>query len=551
MARNFAFAQRPLPGGGLPRLTVNERLQAASSSPVAGFALGGLVIAIGLAISIVISGRNLSYGVGAGALLMVGGWCLLSSRYEVTLGVVLMYLALLDGYLKLKFGSNLVTAGRDILVWLISLGALMRWSVHRQKLMLPPLTGFLIAWTIVVVIQLANPLNAGTVHAIQSLRPHLEFVPLFFFGFLIMRTRARMRGFLLLIVIAAAINGIVNLYQSGLSTLQFAAWGPGYHARIFGGAGFGIGISPRTYVNALGITQVRPFGLGSDIGFGGTMCVIGLPASLALIGLRREPVFRLLGALMGICVVIGVYTSQTRTAVLAALVGALAYVSLTVVAHQRARSVVRLIGVVILIAITLQVVTNASSQGSFSRYDSITPNRALDTAYNYRIGTITDTARYFRQYPFGAGIGSVGPAGALSANGADSALDGESEFTTLVLETGIPGFVVMITFLIVLMRVTFQRVRRIEDADIRLLLAGIAAPLVAMVAAGYTGPTTLATPYSPYLWFVAGILSWWLIAAPKRAQTAVLESRIADLWSKATESQASDAASPSTGRAAE
>src|SRR3954465_13842962 len=58
--------------------------------------------------------------------LAVGGWMFLSERYAVTLGVLLLYLGLLDGFLKLRTGSQLTTLGRDLLLYAIVGGALAR-----------------------------------------------------------------------------------------------------------------------------------------------------------------------------------------------------------------------------------------------------------------------------------------------------------------------------------------------------------------------------------------------------------------------------------------
>src|SRR3954454_9990019 len=53
----------------------------------------------------------------------VSGWMFLSERYEVTLLVLTLYLGLLDGFLKLKTGSQLTTLGRDLLLYAIVAGA--------------------------------------------------------------------------------------------------------------------------------------------------------------------------------------------------------------------------------------------------------------------------------------------------------------------------------------------------------------------------------------------------------------------------------------------
>jgi hypothetical protein len=59
-------------------------------------------------------------------------------------------------------------------------------------------------------------------------------------------------------------------------------------------------------------------------------------------------------------------------------------------------------------------------------------------------------------------------------------------------------------------------IRRVKDVELRLLLAALAAPLFALFVMGWVGITTATTPGSPYLWFVGGTLSYWLIG--KRQQ---------------------------------
>ena len=79
-----------------------------------------------------------------------------------------------------------------------------------------------------------------------------------------------------------------------------------------------------------------------------------------------------------------------------------------------------------------------------------------------------------------------------------------------MLELGIPGLLVLIGFQIRLMVLSIG-IRRFKDVELRLLLAALAAPIFAVFAMGWVGITTATTPGSPYLWFVAGILSYWLI----------------------------------------
>ena len=130
---------------------------------------------------------------------------------------------------KLSSGSSLATLGRDALLYAIVLGAIVRLVVRRTPIQrVPAFTGIVIAWIALCILQLANPADSSLSHAVVSLRQHLQFVPLFFLGYLVLRSERRLRGMLLLVVIVAAANGVVDLIQSGLSPNQLAAWGPGY-----------------------------------------------------------------------------------------------------------------------------------------------------------------------------------------------------------------------------------------------------------------------------------------------------------------------------------
>src|SRR3954471_11934733 len=161
-------------------------------------------------------------------------WMFLSPRYEWTLVVLLLYLGLADGFIRLSTGTTELTLLRDGLLYAIVLGAVVRGLVRRQPLEAPPLTAWVAAFALVVLIQLGNPSSGSLPHALASVRPHLEWVPLFFLGYAVMRSARRLRVFFVLLLVVATVNGIVNFVQINLSVDQFAAWGPGYTNVIHG-----------------------------------------------------------------------------------------------------------------------------------------------------------------------------------------------------------------------------------------------------------------------------------------------------------------------------
>src|SRR5207249_1531654 len=126
--------------------------------------------------------------------------------------------------------------------------------------------------------------NVSLLHTLGGLRPHLEWVPLFFLGYAVMRTTRRLRIFLSLLLVVTTINGAVALVQYELTPEQLSTWGPGY-AELLHGTG---SLSERVSYRTDDKRRVRPFGLGSDTGFSGSLAIIAAPAAMALIALGRR-----------------------------------------------------------------------------------------------------------------------------------------------------------------------------------------------------------------------------------------------------------------------
>lgn len=444
-------------------------------------------------------------------------WMFLSERYEWSLAVLMLYLGLADGFLKLGTGVQAATLVRDFLLYALVLGALARLTVRGGRVTLPPLSGWVIAWVLVVLVQIANPHNGSLLHSFASVRPHAEFVPLFFLGYLVLRSKARIRNFLLLLLLITAINGVVGLVQQNLTPDQLASWGPGYSRAIHGESS----VSTRTFADEEGNERNRPFALGGDVGFGGTLGYLAVPAALALLGLQLPPRLRIAVALMGAGVVLAVATSAARTNVIAAVVAALAFAGLTVTSRAGMRAVLGVaVGLLVAYA-AISFLSSDSESGSFSRFDTISnPAKALSTAYEYRSGVISEVPDYITEIPFGAGIGSRGPAGSFGGGGNSKGLNSESEPTYLLIEAGVPGLLVMLGFNLTLMILSVARIRRVADRETRVLLTAVAAPLFAIFATWFTGIATATSPGSPYLWVAAGTLSYWLVGEGRSAVAA-------------------------------
>jgi hypothetical protein len=442
---------------------------------------------------------------GAGA---ASCWLVLSDRYERSLVLVLLYLGLADGVLKLRLDRDGVTLIRDALLYAIVLGALGRLVARRGPVRWPPLSGWVVAWVAIVVVQLANRSNPGWLHALAALRPHLEFVPLFFLGFETMRTAARLRVFFAVLAAVTCVNGIVALYQIRLSPDQLATWGPGY-AELARGTG---PTSPRAFIDASGVVHVRPPALGGDMGFSGALGALAAPGVLALgLWARRRRLVLAGVVVLAAGVALAIATSASRLAVLQGVVAAGAFSIFAVVTARRVLSALGVVAAAAVLIAASVVVLSRVEPGIFDRYSSITPARVFSTAYEYKSAPLEQAPTYVVDFPFGAGLGSVGPAAGADI-GADrrAGLNGETQVTFLLVEVGIVGFLLLLMLNIHLFYRCFTRIHAVPAGTVHLFLAALASAMFGLFVAWLAGPTTASAPQAPFFWFGLGTLAFWI-----------------------------------------
>jgi len=444
------------------------------------------------------------------AFLLLTAWCFSHRRVDQSLAALGLYLGLLDGYLKLSTGSPFITLARDVLVVAIAGGALLRAMNSGRRLALPPLGGLVLAFGAVVVVELFNPDAPSLTTGIGGIRQHLEFVPLFFLGYAFMRRESRIRKLLLILVVCAAAGGVVSYVQSTLTPQQFANWGPGYSERILGTGAFAG--APRVSSDETGVTSNRPFGLGSDLGAGALAAVLGLPALIALMvaqgGWRRV---WLLPPAIGL--VLAIATSGTRAAIVTAVVTGLCFALIAAASRNALRATAGLAAAAILVYGAFNYLGPGNTTAK--RAQSIAPTKVVTTFSTERASSVAKFGEYATNYPLGLGVGTVGPAAGALNDGpiATQALNSETQWNFLILEVGIAGLGLLLAINLRLIALALTRIRRIADDTMRLALAALAAPLFGLVLQGFAGPTTVSVPAAPYFWFVAGVLSYWLVTA--------------------------------------
>ena len=455
-------------------------------------------------------------------LIVVAGtiWCATTRRTALALGVWMLYVGLLDAPLKLATGSSVVTLVRDVLLFAICAGVLVRAVVEHRTLRLPPLSGWVLGFVAVVLAQLFNPADGSLYHSIGGIRQEIEFVPLFFLTATYVRDKRTLRWFLILLLVIGTANGIASWIQFNETPQQLAAWGPGYAQRVLGTGNFAF--AGRTFYTATGQEFTRPFGLGTDSGEGGVVGGLALAAALALLLIARVRwrwrTFAILAALAGS--VVAVYTSEGRAAFVASGVCVFAFAMLAFnVRGRRTSAIAVCVGAVLAFLVVQSVVRSNSS--TTTRYGGLTASSILSTTQSARGKDFAAIPTNLRDYPFGDGLGVAGPAAGVSgAPAMAETVNAETEVSFLVLEVGIPGAVLLIGMTLHLGLLALRRVRTEPDTNTRLMLAGATAPIAGVLALYTVTALTPSTPVGPYLWGIAGVISYWCVTRPAELRVA-------------------------------
>jgi hypothetical protein len=453
---------------------------------------------------------------------MVGVVTLMASaRYTLTLTLLVVYLGLLDGPVKLEAADKLASGFRDILIIAIGLGMLMRLSVRKTRVTLPPLSGWVLAFVAVALVEGLNPDTHGFLKALGGWRQQLEFVPFFFFGYLLLRSKVRFRQLFLIFGVIALANGIVGAYQSRLSPSQLSGWGPGYGERVSGKGGQ----TGRTF-SFEGVGHPRPPALGSDSGFGGPIGVLALPGLLALLTSgrlrRRWPV---LLCCMGAVAAIG--TSASRSSIVMAVVVVASYAGLSVLARLRiGRPLAGLLALAVIVGGVAWILGAADGSQVFHRQESVLKIAGVTEGGREAGGDgkekhLSEIPRDLVDAPFGLGLGVTGSVAGFGGHEKvkieSEKVSGASAYNLLAVEMGAPGLLLWVGLIVATLALALTGIKRIVDTELRMYMVAMLAVYVAFTVQGFVGPTLAVTPAGAYVWFFPGVAAYWFAGAGRVA----------------------------------
>jgi hypothetical protein len=447
-----------------------------------------------------------------------------SSRLEVTVTLLSLYLLLVYGPVKLGLGGGELAHGADdVLILAICIGAVMRLMVRREPVRLPPLFGWVLAFVATVALEAFIPKTGGILKVLGGFRQELHWVPFFFFGYVLIRSKKRIRQAFLIAGVCALANGVVATYQTGLSPAQLATWGPGYRA-LFQPTSIGQkGQQGRVYA-AEGGTHPRPLGLGSDQGFSGGVGLIALPFCLALLATWRSR-RRWVAALFALGAIAGVATGAGRLQVVGAVLSVIAFLLLASVGGRRVKQPLGALLTVLALAMPLGVVfVSVVREGAFSRYGTFENTPVTKIALHKSPGW-KKIPSFLARTPFGIGLGTTGPVGHFGGKsigqGEGGGASAETQYNFLAAELGAPGLVVWVALSVYIVVLVVRRLRAVRDGELAILLAAAFAPFVALIFMGFSGPSLTSAVLGPYFWFAIGMAAYWFAGRARDARSTI------------------------------
>jgi len=475
------------------------------------------VLALALFLATIVQNPNVALVILGVVGLTVLIALIVEPRLELTVGFLAIFLGCLDGPIKgFGGGGNATAVLQDVLIAAVCIGALARLLSKHEPVRLPPMSGWVLTFVALVLVEAFNPNTLGLLKILGGFRQQLEWTPFFFFGYALIRSEGRLRTFFILLGVIASANGVVSALEMQASPKQIASLGPGYAEHVEGANGVS-----GTGFKAEGEAHVRPLALGSDIGFGGGLGVIALPATLVLMAtgaFRRKWIAPLLcaGAL------VAVVTSLSRTSVLGAVIALLAFAGFSLsTGRQVIRPLLSLLALLVIAAVVVTLLSSTGGASAFDRYSSITPEKVGTTAPSYKEISIKQIPNDIANDPFGFGLGVSGAASGFGGH-TTVKLEGhgfssETEYNFLMNEVGLPGLVLWIGLTLTLIFMGLTRLTSVADLDVRLSLAALFAAISALTLMGFEGAFMASQGSGPFFWFATGTISYWMLG-PGRLQ---------------------------------
>jgi hypothetical protein len=397
------------------------------------------------------------------------------------------------GWLKLRFRSPVTTFAYDIVLILALVVVYLRSGSIRRFFPPGPTTHALMAFYGLCLAYLPFSLIPGMppfLVALATLRGWIFATLLYGLGYQIIRGRAQLHGYFLVILILALLTALYGIQQSDAEVLQMMKEDP-FFAQRYRGQG---------YVDAEGDFHVRRFSTFISSGaFGATMATSIIFGSALFLAPSTRLVERIVIACMMIPIGYGMVLSGSRTAVILAVAGCAALLAV----RRKLLPGLVILGV---IAAGIVMASQATGGGVLDRLATLNVGNIF-----YRFWWPTYLGFDFMlSHPLGGGLGKTGfsPSFLLNLNEYSDYLAPDGDLGRLMVEFGLLGIVLFGRLSWHSAKLMFETVQQTHDLPSGSLILAAATNLWISIAFVGVG--------SPFVGIPMGVLVWFFVGAAQR-----------------------------------
>ena len=416
----------------------------------------------------------------------------------------------MDGTLRgLTGGNSLMAVGRDLVLALI----ISAWIVMRMRtryddpIRIPPAAGPLALFSVLCVLQIANPHAISLMNSLAALKTHLSTIPLYFFAYDVFRRRGQVHSLVLFLVLATAVIGSVSMLQYVMGREWTFVHYPGTDKILDTAYNFASESDAET------MNLFKPPGTVYYGGATGVFLALMAPLLCSLIlmqQLYKKNRARIVGySVMGFGFIIGIFINGLRIAVAQAIIG-LVFLAFVCGGALRKQATIAVVACVMAAVVAFSIAATISGGALTTRFGSFF-NNPVDALHQDRSTFFEQMVDLAVNSPVGVGLGRNGPASQFTPKDSDVEDLGfgaysESYLGFLVLETGLPGALLIAYAAFVFLRHGYAALQRTTDPSDRLLAAGVLALQVTICANFFFGPILVQPPGSVLYWVFAAML---------------------------------------------
>ncbi len=397
------------------------------------------------------------------------------------------------GWLKLRFRSPITTFAYDIVLIVALVVVYLRSGSIRRFFPPGPTTQALMAFYGLCLAYLPFSLIPGMppfLVALSTLRGWIFATLLYGLGYQIIRGRAQMHGYFLVILTLALLTALYGIQQSDSEVLQMMREDP-FFARRYRGQG---------YVDAEGDFHVRRFSTFISSGaFGATMATSIILGSALFLAPSARRLERVVIASMMVPIGYGMVLSGSRSAVIIAVAGCAVLLAVR-------RKLIP--GLVILGVIGAGVVmaSQATGGGVLDRLATLNVGNIF-----YRFWWPTYLGLDFMLgHPLGGGLGKTGfsPTFLLNLSSYSDYLAPDGDLGRLMVEFGVLGILLFGRLSWNAAKLMFETVKLTHNLPSGSLILAAATNLWISIAFVGVG--------SPFVGIPMGVLVWFFVGAAQR-----------------------------------